>query len=150
MHHAARSDGHVAVVDALHLRVEVRALLPVLRVPAALLFLLLPLLICIEEALHLLWRRRIGVVDLDLDEDLLRRQRSFQEASGVGLVVVAVLVVRADRQVVPAYSSGSPGRITCFVNGLVKVAKRNGVAQLTRNHLHLVVHLHHRSHSLYA
>ena len=96
MHHAARSDGHVAVVDALHLRVEVRALLPVLRVPAALLFLLLPLLICIEEALHLLWRRRIGVVDLDLDEDLLRRQRSFQEASGVGLVVVAVLVVRAD------------------------------------------------------
>ena len=41
-------------------------------------------------------------MDLDLDVDLLRGERALQEARSVRLVRVAVLIVRADGEVVPA------------------------------------------------
>ena len=100
--HSTLSHRHVAVVDALHLDIEVGTLLPVVYVPSALLFLLFPFGIRVEEALYLLWRRRVGIMDLDLDVDLLRRKGSLQEARGVGLVGVTVLLIRTDGEVIPA------------------------------------------------
>ena len=148
-YHASSGYWHITIIDAIHLNIQKRTMLPIHWVTTTLLFFFLPFGISIEEILNLSWGSTIRIMDLNLNVHLFGCHGSFQETSSIRLVVVAVLVIRMDRKIVPTLDSSPIYKHTCFVNGFIKLSKSYCISFSTIDHLELIPVLHNRSYRSY-